>query len=196
MKWLNSTLFKRMFLLLTAFLFGSVQDTARAQAPAPPPAVDPSAPAPLQRMQARITNAQREAAAARLAAARKAAQPQLQGMVKLGSAFMAGAPTSLTPLGVPDYMGGIVPNYANSPLLRKFIHTLPGLTAANANDLGQYIPVAVPDTTTYPGSDYYEIAVTEYTQQLHADLPARPSCAATRICKAPEPMPCRTTWAR
>ncbi|SOC54640.1 multicopper oxidase domain-containing protein [Ornithinimicrobium cerasi] len=31
--------------------------------------------------------------------------------------------------------------------------------------------VAVPDTTTYPGSDYYEIGLVEYEQQLHSDLP-------------------------
>jgi len=68
--------------------------------------------------------------------------------------------------------------YANSPAggasgaaLRKFVDSLPGLGAANANDLGQYIPVAVPDTTSYPGADYYEIGLTEYTQKLHADLP-------------------------
>jgi FtsP/CotA-like multicopper oxidase with cupredoxin domain len=55
--------------------------------------------------------------------------------------------------------------------IRKFVDSLPGLTAANANDLGQYIPVAVADTTTYPGSDYYEIALVRYTEQLHRDLP-------------------------
>ena len=43
--------------------------------------------------------------------------------------------------------------------------------ASAANGLGQYIPVAVPDTVTYPGSDYYELAVREYTEQLHSDLP-------------------------
>ena len=45
-----------------------------------------------------------------------------------------------------------------TPGIRKFVDTLPGLDARCANNLGQYIPVAVPDTTTYPGSDYYEIA--------------------------------------
>ena len=43
---------------------------------------------------------------------------------------------------------------------------------ANENDLGSYIPIATPDTTTYPGSDYYVIALQRYTQQLHKDLPA------------------------
>jgi FtsP/CotA-like multicopper oxidase with cupredoxin domain len=52
--------------------------------------------------------------------------------------------------------------------LRKFVDTLPGLNAAN--NLGNSIPVAVPDTATYPGSDYYEIGVVEYTQKMHSDL--------------------------
>lgn len=55
--------------------------------------------------------------------------------------------------------------------IRKFVDSLPGLGAANANDLGQYIPVAVPDTTTYPGSDYYEIELGQYSEQMHKDLP-------------------------
>lgn len=55
--------------------------------------------------------------------------------------------------------------------LRKFVDTLPGLGAGNSNNLGQYLSVAVPDTTTYPGSDYYEIAVVEYEEQMHSDLP-------------------------
>src|SRR3972149_3915679 len=35
--------------------------------------------------------------------------------------------------------------------IRKFIDSLPGLGPAAANNLGNYISVAVPDTTTYPG---------------------------------------------
>ncbi len=55
--------------------------------------------------------------------------------------------------------------------LRKFVDGLPGLGPTQANNLGQYIPVATPDTTTYPGSDYYEIAVVEYEEKMHSDLP-------------------------
>ena len=84
------------------------------------------------------------------------------------------------PGAAPHYFS--VPNYANSPLpvvagttvtggIRKFVDGLPGLGAANANNLGQYIPVAVPDTTTYPGTDYYEIAVVQYLEKMHSDLP-------------------------
>jgi hypothetical protein len=66
-------------------------------------------------------------------------------------------------LGGPYYSG-----------MRKFVDTLPGLTPANANNLGQYIPVAQSDTTTYPGSNYYEIAVVQFTEKMHSDLPETP----------------------
>ena len=56
--------------------------------------------------------------------------------------------------------------------VRKFVDSLPGLGAANVNDLGQYIPVAVADTATFPGSDYYEIALVQYTEKMNKDLPA------------------------
>ncbi|GFO59679.1 hypothetical protein GMST_20040 [Geomonas silvestris] len=84
------------------------------------------------------------------------------------------APT-LTP-GV-DYTK---PNFAYSPPLRKFIDSLPGLgaaartagTALGPNTLGQYIPIATPGTLPgFPGDDYYEIALVEYREQLHRDLP-------------------------
>ena len=73
------------------------------------------------------------------------------------------------PGGVPDYVG--TPNWANSPALRKFVDGLPGFGSATANNLGQYIPVAIPDTAKYPGSDYYEIELGQYTEQMHSDLP-------------------------
>lgn len=57
-----------------------------------------------------------------------------------------------------------------TPGLRKFVDTLPGLGEAGENNLGQYIPIAVPDTTTYPGTDYYEIAIVQYRMQFHSDL--------------------------
>ncbi len=62
--------------------------------------------------------------------------------------------------------------YNSVPGIRKFVDTLPGLGSAAQNDLGNYIPVAVADQTSYPGADYYEIAVVQYTEQLHKDLPA------------------------
>ncbi len=59
--------------------------------------------------------------------------------------------------------------------IRKFVDTLPGIpgvTPFGANNLGQMLTLAVPDTTTYPGSDYYEIELVQYTEQMHSDLPA------------------------
>ncbi len=56
--------------------------------------------------------------------------------------------------------------------IRKFVDSLPGLNAEGANNLGQYMPVAIPDKTTYPGSDYYEIELGEYTEKMHSDLPS------------------------
>ena len=32
------------------------------------------------------------------------------------------------------------------------------------------VPVAVPDTTTYPGDHYYEIAAIDYSEKLHSDF--------------------------
>ena len=56
--------------------------------------------------------------------------------------------------------------------IRKFVDALPGLGRTGSNLLGQYLSVAVPDTTTYPGSDYYEIGLIQYRQKLSSDLPA------------------------
>ena len=102
-----------------------------------------------------VTPAQRREAAARLTAKTKG--------------HKASAPV-MNPLGVPDYFG-TTPNYANSPTtIHKFVDSLPGLGVAGKNDLGQYIPVAVPDTTTFPGSDYYVIAVRQYQIKMHKDI--------------------------
>jgi FtsP/CotA-like multicopper oxidase with cupredoxin domain len=56
--------------------------------------------------------------------------------------------------------------------IKKFQDTLPGLGPAAANNLGQYIPVAVPDTTTFPGADYYEIGLVQYRERMSSSLPA------------------------
>ena len=71
---------------------------------------------------------------------------------------------------VPDYF--LTPNWANSPPLRKFVDTLAPLGCTTPNNIGQCINVAVPDTTLYPGSDYYEIELVEYRERMHSDLPA------------------------
>ncbi|MEI6622728.1 MAG: fibronectin type III domain-containing protein [Actinomycetes bacterium] len=135
----------------------------------------------------RVTTAQRKQAAAELAARRDAPVNKLiTGLsAMVGIKTLASVPTTFDPQGTPDYMGGVVPNWANSQLpsldasgnalagtgIRKFVDSLPGLGAAGANNLGQYMPVAVPDITSYPGSDYYVIELVQYTEKLHSDIP-------------------------
>jgi FtsP/CotA-like multicopper oxidase with cupredoxin domain len=68
----------------------------------------------------------------------------------------------------------------------KFVDKMPGLGPAGANNIlqshgaGQYISVAVADTTAYPeiagppakpASDYYEIALVEFSEKMHTNLP-------------------------
>lgn len=114
-----------------------------------------------------------------------------------GSGFGSGIDLSNAPVSVPTY-------YANSPIgpvpaltagattlnavtklpvmvdtgkaLRKFVDTLPGFGATKANNLGQYIPIAVPEkwvdlNGVATADDYYEIAAVEYTEKMHSDLP-------------------------
>lgn len=54
---------------------------------------------------------------------------------------------------------------------RLFTIGLPGLGPAGANELGNFIPVASPDTTSFPGVDSYKIVMGEFQQQMHPDLP-------------------------
>ena len=76
-----------------------------------------------------------------------------------------------------------------TPGLKKFVDTLAGLDKAGKNNLGNYIPVAVPDTTTYPGADYYEIGVVQYRQKFATSC--RPPCYAVTSssprARRPEP---------
>jgi FtsP/CotA-like multicopper oxidase with cupredoxin domain len=133
---------------------------------------------------AQTTPAMRKAAANRVKAKKKTLGSRITTKM-LSVLTPASVPTTFDPQGKPDYFG-TTPNFANSPLpqldasgavipgtgMRKFVDSLPGLGAANRNNLGQYLTVAVPDTTTYPGSDYYIIGLVEYTEKLHSDLPA------------------------
>ncbi|MCM0083591.1 multicopper oxidase domain-containing protein [Geomonas sp. Red32] len=82
---------------------------------------------------------------------------------------------------IPTYYANSVsiPGSATPETMRKFVDTLPGVpgfTTFGANNLGQYIPAGVPEkwvngngVTT--NDDYYEIAVVEYQEKLHSDLP-------------------------
>ena len=57
--------------------------------------------------------------------------------------------------------------------IQKFVDTLPGLCPLGGsaiNDLNNCIPLAVPDKASFPGSDYYEIGLKDFTTQFHRDL--------------------------
>jgi FtsP/CotA-like multicopper oxidase with cupredoxin domain len=121
------------------------------------------------RKKAHVTQAQREAAAKRRIEKIKGQKKTKKTSAKTATvkASMAGMPA---PGGTPDYFNA--PNWTNSPELRKFVDSLPGLGPTTANNLGQYIPVAFADTAAYPGSDYYEIGLVEYSEKMHSDLPS------------------------
>ncbi|MBT0892722.1 multicopper oxidase domain-containing protein [Geobacter hydrogenophilus] len=72
--------------------------------------------------------------------------------------------------------------------MKKFVDTLPllcdpsvaGSCAGAANNLGQYLPLAVPDQTTFttangygPDADYYVIALVQHREQMSSSLPAK-----------------------
>ncbi len=57
--------------------------------------------------------------------------------------------------------------------IRKFVDNLPGLCPVSGqNGLLQCIPLATADTTRYPGSDFYNIGLKDFSQKMHTDLPA------------------------
>ena len=180
---------KRRFTTLVCLLVLAVLPTfwgnnlLRASQPALQPNQGRDPNAIIQRMANRITNAQRQAAANRAAAHRAATTKSLSAVATKQATGSGPSALAMNPGGTPDYFN--VANWANSPIpkvnpttkkttggIRKFVDSLPGLGPLNANNLGQYIPIAKPDTITYPGSDYYEISAVQYTEKLHTDLPA------------------------
>ena len=120
------------------------------------------------------------------------------GAAYAGSGWGTGVNTSNAPMVVQTYYAnspaGLVPALdpvtgltsldpvTNLPVvantgtaLRKFVDTLPGMGATNANNLGQYIPVAVPEkwvdlNGNATNDDYYEIAAVEFAEKMHTDL--------------------------
>ena len=62
--------------------------------------------------------------------------------------------------------------FAQTPTnLRKFYHALPGLGPTGKNEIGQYLPVATPNTRACPGADFYRIIMGQHRELLHPDLP-------------------------
>ncbi len=92
----------------------------------------------------------------------------------------SGPATALNATGKPTIVPatGLPTTVNTGTALRKFVDTLPGLGSANKNNLGQYIPIAVPESnwlnpanSVQTADDYYEIAAVEFTEKLHSDLP-------------------------
>jgi FtsP/CotA-like multicopper oxidase with cupredoxin domain/fibronectin type 3 domain-containing protein len=104
------------------------------------------------------------------------------GNPMLTATFFANSPRGMRcdPLGGRDATTGACLAQVNTGrALRKFVDTLPGFGKASANNLGQYIPVAVATkwvdgNGNLTNDDYFEIAVVEYQEKMHSDL-AKPS---------------------
>lgn len=104
----------------------------------------------------------------------------------LASVASAQLATMSPPFSTPDYYA--YPNWTFSPLptinqttgeltggLRKFRDGFAGFCdVSGMNNLNQCLPIAKPDTTTYPGSDYYKLELSEYAKKMNSDLPATP----------------------
>ncbi|MBI5624056.1 MAG: fibronectin type III domain-containing protein [Elusimicrobia bacterium] len=141
---------------------------------------DAAMPPPLERVRNAITNEQRKASAALRKSTLEKMGAQSYGGATINQGELATVCPPAAPGGTPDYFN--CGNFANSPLpevvggvvtggMRKFVDTLPGVGPQNANNLGQYIPIATADQAAYPGSDYYQIGLVDYTQQMHSDIP-------------------------
>jgi len=76
--------------------------------------------------------------------------------------------------------------------MKKFVDDLPMLcnpvgggctAAATANNLGKYIPLAVPDTTTFPGSDYYVIGLVQQRECMSSSVGCTAASGGTLLRK-------------
>jgi FtsP/CotA-like multicopper oxidase with cupredoxin domain len=88
-----------------------------------------------------------------------------------GNGYFAPAVTITDPTGTGATATAALGTPTAGTGIRKFVDTLPGLGSANANNLGQYIPIANPNTTLFAGSDYYEIGLVDHRERMHSDLP-------------------------
>jgi FtsP/CotA-like multicopper oxidase with cupredoxin domain len=62
--------------------------------------------------------------------------------------------------------------YVSPGGIKKFFDALPGLGSSAANKLGQYLPIAKPDTATFASADYYVIALVQHREKMSSSLPA------------------------
>lgn len=95
-------------------------------------------------------------------------------ILNLGSGYIAPVVTITDNLGAGATATASLDPQTVSGGIRKFVDSMPGIcgVAGGTNALGQCLPLAVPDAATYPGSDFYQIGLSDYTQKMHSDLPA------------------------
>jgi FtsP/CotA-like multicopper oxidase with cupredoxin domain len=98
------------------------------------------------------------------------------GLLAATASFVGGMATGWAapvtgPGDTPDYFE--TPNWAFSPPLTKFVDSLPNLWDPKGGGVApaKCIAIAVPDSTTYPGCDYYEIELRQYAETMHSELP-------------------------
>jgi FtsP/CotA-like multicopper oxidase with cupredoxin domain len=140
-------------------------------------------------MEQRVSNEERQAAADALKALRekvyfyqqqqvdltqpiKGGEVTFQGIKNIDFDTIPTGPNQLLRSGAPkppDY--NTTANWAFTPPIAKFVDTVSPLGCTETNNLGQCLPVAVPDTVTYPGSDYYEIVLRQWQEPMHSDMP-------------------------
>jgi spore coat protein A len=81
--------------------------------------------------------------------------------------------TALVGTGALMLRGRVWP-FAQSPTnIRKFVTTLPGLGPSEANNIGQYLPLATKTTSKFAGisTDVYHLGVKKFDEMMHPDLP-------------------------
>ena len=92
-----------------------------------------------------------------------------------------------TSFGLASWFAASRYSFANNlRRISKFSVTLPGLGRDGANNVGNYLPVLSPDTTTFPGTDYYDVVAGQFTQTLHPSI-GQPSSGVTRTRRAAMP---------
>ena len=74
--------------------------------------------------------------------------------------------------------------------IKKFVDGLPLLcnptVGCTDNNLGQHIPLAVPDTATFTDADYYVIALIQHRERMSSSLPAKGTLQREYVQLAPK----------
>ncbi len=73
--------------------------------------------------------------------------------------------------------------------IKKFVDTLPGFGEATKNNLGQYLPIAEADTTTFSAADYYVIALVQHRERMSSSLPAAGTLVREYVQLSTVPVP-------